>query len=128
MVAAGYSNVTGINSAEIYDPALDTCSYTGLMQVGRSSPKLVLLPDGKVLIVGISTSSFSIVNAERWDPASNSWSLVPFSFIAHSLHTATLLPNGQVLVAGGGDSGTPTRVSELFEPDKKKRPGQITSN
>jgi len=48
----GVSVGSGINSAEIYDPASGTFKPVASMAVGRSSHTATLLPNGMVLVVG----------------------------------------------------------------------------
>jgi hypothetical protein len=69
-----------------------------------------LLPDGKVLVTGGSSSplgagdiSGAVFAAEMWDPATGSWSTLAAMSGARMYHsTAVLLPDGRVLTAGGG--------------------------
>ena len=56
---------SGLQSAELYDPATKTWSYTGDMSTNRANQTATLLPDGKVLVAGGSPNLF---NAELYDP------------------------------------------------------------
>jgi len=86
--------------------------YTGSMTYPRRYLNATILPDGKVLVTGGSSSSaFSdpngkVLNAETWDPAVGSWSSMAAMSTSRLYHsTALLLPDGRVLVAGGGGDG-----------------------
>jgi galactose oxidase len=78
------------------------------MAHARFQHNLILLPDGKVLVVGGSsipslTSTVGVLQAEMWDPESEIWtSLTPMQDLRMYHSTALLLPSGEVLVAGGG--------------------------
>ena len=81
---------------------------TSPMAFGRSQHNLVILPDGKVLVVGgaadislISTNG--VLPAEIWDPVSEQWTQVAAMARNRMYHSiAILLPDGRVLSAGGG--------------------------
>ena len=66
----------------------------------------VLLPNGKVLIVGGLE--------EIYDPATGTWTITGRMRVLHSALTATLLPNGKVLAVGG---------DPLQHPHGNLRPG-----
>lgn len=74
------------------------------LQVVRNSPSATLLPNGKVLIVG-GTSTNDIASrlnsGELYDPATNSWAPAGTLAAARTWHSATKLSSGVVLVAGG---------------------------
>ncbi len=83
--------------------------YTNSMTYARRFLNATILPDGKVLVTGGSSSSeFSdprgaVNNAEVWDPATGSWSTLAAMNVWRLYHsTAVLLPDGRVLTAGGG--------------------------
>src|SRR5262249_32185941 len=75
LLAGGYgtwaSNVGPLTSAEIYDPATDTFTWTADLNITRQYHSACLLPDGTVLIAGGQVSGsdpFSMTNAEIYDP------------------------------------------------------------
>jgi N-acetylneuraminic acid mutarotase len=90
------------NLAELYDPATDKFSSAGAMAVVHCGHNAVLLPNGKVLIVGGS-------DAELYDPSTNSWSSAGTMNAAHA-GSAVLLNNNKVLLAGA------TVPAELYDP------------
>jgi len=99
-----------VTSAGVIDLNQPTPSWrqVGSMQYGRSQHNLVILPDGKVLVVGganevslISTNG--VLPAEIWDPATEQWTTVAAMTRPRMYHSiALLLPDGRVLAAGGG--------------------------
>ena len=92
---------------------------------GRVWATSVVLPDGKVMLVGGLDSwndIYSTVGAsfrpEIWDPATEAWSLMAPAATMRLYHsTALLLKDGRVLVAGGGAPGPQNNTNaEIFSP------------
>ncbi|QSQ12052.1 Kelch repeat-containing protein [Myxococcus landrumensis] len=92
----------------------------GTMLERRAFHTATRLNDGKVLVVGGSTSaSFSgaSATAEIFDPSSNSWSPTTSLQEPRARHTATLLGDGTVLVVGGhNQSGTALGSAVVYSP------------
>ena len=109
LIAGGSDPPTA--TAEIIDlnaPA-PAWQFTGFMQFARRQMNMTVLPDGKVLATGgtssagFSNATSSVLAAEMWDPATGQWSTMASMQLARLYHsTALLLPDGRILSAGGG--------------------------
>lgn len=98
------------NTAELYNPATGTWTFTGTPVTFHEGGSATLLANGEVLLAGGSsyTTSGSLVPtaaAELYDPSTGHWTATGTLPSARQSQVAVLLPNGQVLVAGGEDSG-----------------------
>jgi MYXO-CTERM domain-containing protein len=124
LVTGGRSQNVGwggfLDSAEVYDPATGTWSPTGRLATARFRHTATLLPSGKVLVTGGSTSGGIFASAEVYDPATGTWSPTGSMATARQSHTATLLPSGKVLVAGGWGWGSESQETfasaEVYDP------------
>lgn len=97
----------------------------------RKEHNSVVLPDGRVIVVGGSSSwndlASSSNHVEIYDPATNVWTQGPSAVNARLYHsTALLLPDASVLVAGGGAPGPLVNTNAeiyfppyLYAPDGK---------
>jgi len=107
-------------TAEILDlgATTPTWQYTGSLAFGRIHCNGVVLPDGKVLVVGGGTDgnlSGPIKTAELYDPATGTWSSMASQLGVRMYHsTALLLPDGRVW--SGGTNGTYANTAEVFSP------------
>jgi len=117
--------------AELYDPAAKTWTATAHpMTDARSGHAAVLLPSGKVLVVGGSVPIRQDADAARayceiYDSAQQTWTPAATLTEPRSLHQATLLSGGtHVLVTGGsaplaGAAGTydpfTRQTAELYD-------------
>jgi hypothetical protein len=113
------SGCVNFNTAELYDPTSGTFSRTtGNMVVSHSSAQAVLLPTGKVLIMGgtlSSTDSTGTNFAELYDPSTGLFSATGNMITGRQQSfTATSLQNGNVLVAGGVSSGVSVAHAEVY--------------
>lgn len=94
---------------------------TGQMTAARFDHAAVLLPSGRVLIVGgIERNGVMQPGAELFDPATRRFTATGKPLAQHGWGvTATLLRDGKVLVAGGStgcDSPCYTASAELYDP------------
>jgi hypothetical protein len=129
--AGGSTFPTGVtNKTEIIDFSAANPQWTLAkpMTDGRSQGASVLLPDGKLLVIGGTsggdTNNNAILEAEIYDPATDTWTSAGQSVIPRMYHsTAILLPDGRVWVAGSNphdtldvnERTTETRI-ELYSP------------
>ena len=98
-----------------------TIVAAGHMTVARFDHAAVLLPTGRVLIVGgIGRNGVMQPGAELFDPAADRFTATGTPIAQHGWGvTATVLRNGKVLVAGGStgcDSPCFTASAELYDP------------
>lgn len=96
------------NSTEIIDLAASTPQWRGTshMSFARMEHNAVLLPDGKVLVIGGRSDNDStptpVMTPEIFNPASETWTAVAPHSVPRRYHsTAVLLPDARVLAAGG---------------------------
>jgi hypothetical protein len=90
------------------------------MKVPRKEANSVMLPDGKLLVVGGAKGPGSYRNpvkaAEIFDPSTGTWTLMAAQTAPRAHHsTAVLLPDGRVLSAGH-DRGTYLMTGEIYSP------------
>jgi hypothetical protein len=89
------------------------------MTYARLLANTVVLPDGKVLIVGGGAAfkyTAPVKVPELYNPATGTWTAMAPHQASRMYHaTALLLPDGRVLCAGQ-DSGSLSRYGEIFSP------------
>jgi hypothetical protein len=127
LIAGGTSDSWGghqfLESAEIYDPATGKFAVTGAMRVARGSHTATRLLDGRVLVVGGTTTGDPSFNtAELYEPKTGKFTATGSMSAGRTFHDATLLADGRVLVTGGDahgwDYGGPFLASaEVYDPD-----------
>jgi len=83
--------------------------YTAPMRYARRQLNATLLPDGRVLVTGgtsstgFNSSAGPVFAAEVWDPKTETWGLWASTSERRLYHSTTvLLPDGRILSAGGG--------------------------
>ena len=114
----------GDATAELFDPASGTFSFTGPPVTGRLGATATLLRDGRVLIaggLGLTAGPDGFLpllnSAEVFDPATGTFSSTGAMVKARREQTAIQLEDGRVLVAGGYvDHICFTASAELFDP------------
>jgi WD40 repeat protein len=114
-------------ASEIYAPATRTWQPAASLNYSHTAAPWneVLLADGRVLVVGGTSTPF----AEIWDPAAGFWSTTGQMASARSANFGTVrLPDGRVLVdggaiavsycdnEGGGCYTFPTYSTEIYTP------------
>ncbi|MDB5216435.1 MAG: Branched-chain amino acid transporter, amino acid-binding protein [Myxococcaceae bacterium] len=92
--------------AELFDPVTETFVVLPAMNTAREDHGAVVLPNGKVLIVGGGDAT-----AEIYDPLTKTFKLTQPSGSPRDGRTAHLLPSGRVFVAGGA-----TLAPDIFDP------------
>ena len=116
MANANLTNILALT--ELYDPANGTWMTTGSMATNRWCQTATLLPNGKVLIAGGTTSNAQkdfFASVELYDPTTGTWTNTCTMTAARAFHTATLLPNGKVLLAGGENITGAPMTAELYD-------------
>jgi hypothetical protein len=104
LVAGGAADTPFARAVDIFDPVTWSWHPTIDAGVARHDPSTVLLPDGRVLIVGGIGSSSDVRHAAYVDPTDGmaySLGATDSGQIRGYHNIALLLPNGSVLVGGG---------------------------
>jgi Galactose oxidase-like, Early set domain/Viral BACON domain len=117
------------NTAEVINlnAASPTWRSVSSMAFARRLHSATLLPDGKVLVTGGTSSAgfnngaSAVLAAEMWDPQTEGWSTLASMKVKRLYHsTAVLLPDGRVLSGGGGrpaaDFDTFHLNAEIYSP------------
>jgi N-acetylneuraminic acid mutarotase len=100
------------SSAELYNSSTGTWTNTNSMNHARYMHAAVVLPDGKVFVIG-GLGDGHLNSTELYDPSARSWTTTANMNNARYSHTASLLTNGKVLVTGGS-SGVILNSAELY--------------
>jgi hypothetical protein len=94
-------------SAEILTPSGTALQprWTNPSQFGRKHPIPVIMPDGKILVIGgtafQNSGSTKIMEAELFDPMTETWTTLPAMTVPRQYHSsAVLLPDGRVWTGG----------------------------
>ena len=90
-------------TAEIYDPILNEWSLISTNLVPRKDHSAVLVPGGKVILIGGGDPiGAGVLPVESYDIANNQWSVISYLPEGRNLLTTTLLRDGSIMVVGGG--------------------------
>ncbi len=110
-------------STEIYDPRQGRWRAITAMAHPREEHMAVLLPDGRVLVVGgrAGLDATTLASAEIYDPRRAAWARTGSMQDARYAAAVASLPNGEVLIAGGEGKGLgplshPLRSAEIYDP------------
>jgi len=82
--------------------------------LARSSPAVVMLSDGTILVAGGLTTTGPTDSTEILDLAAGKWMLGPTMTTKRVGHTATLLKDGTVLITGGYTGTGATASAEIL--------------
>ncbi len=122
VLAVGGQSTDGaiLQSAEIYNPTLNTWTLVAPPINARYQHIGVLLPTGKVLVAGGFIPAPVQANAniaEIYDPVTNRWTAARSLNSARAGATATVLQSGKVLVVGGFNAaGQNPATAEVYDP------------
>lgn len=95
---------TPSDTAELFDPASNTYSDTGVLNASRTHHAAVLLHDGDVLVTG-GQDGGALSSAELYNRTAGTFTAIASMQQARSDHAMVTLPGGDVLVVGGaGDT------------------------
>ncbi|RKI36567.1 hypothetical protein D7Y27_28020 [Corallococcus sp. AB004] len=112
LVAGGYYNTNVANyhvTAELYDPAAGSWSYTGSMSQPRNRAATVKLLDGRVLLAGGTTpQSTNPLSAEFYDATTGTWTAT--GPMLARIEKSELLPDGRVLGLASG------QIVQIYTP------------
>ena len=118
LITAGNAGAGPIASTELYDPVGGAFSPGPDMSTSRTFHRLVVLPDGRVLIAGGFSAGAPTASVDLFDPASDTITAAGDMGIARSDGALTLLPDGRVLYTGGFIGGNAiTNTAEIYDPD-----------
>ena len=146
VVGGAKIGATPTNTAEVINLTVPVPAwrYTNPMRFARRHANATVLPDGKVLVTGGSSSvAFNdaagrVLAAELWDPGPETWTTMASMAVPRIYHSsALLLPDGRVLSAGGGrpkakNGGLHNENAEIYSPpylfkSQSQRPGIISA-
>jgi Putative Ig domain/Galactose oxidase, central domain/Kelch motif len=119
LIAGGAdNNGNALNTAELYDPAFGNTQPTGNLTDpnGRANHVSVVLPNGKVLLVGGFSNVSNLATAELYDPATGTFTPTGSMSQPRGLPAAVLLADGRVLVSGGFNTQVASNTAEIYDP------------
>uniref|UniRef100_UPI003BF97DD5 galactose-binding domain-containing protein n=1 Tax=Candidatus Amarolinea aalborgensis TaxID=2249329 RepID=UPI003BF97DD5 len=124
VLIAGGTDISGYGdyaSAEVYDPAMGTWSYTGSLNIPRRGARPIRLQDGRVLLAagahGLPNGNRFLATSELYNPTNGTWSYTGNVHVAREGYVPALLNDGRVLIAGGeGPWNVIGATAEVYDP------------
>lgn len=107
------------NTAEVYNPATGSWSFTGSLSTARYFGTAERLPDGRVLVAGGGNRCGTVyASAEVYDPVSATWSPTASMTSAREFVRSVTLADGRVMVVGGAAAGSfcAQNTAEIYNP------------
>ncbi|EMF80099.1 kelch repeat protein [Leptospira weilii serovar Topaz str. LT2116] len=111
-----------LSSVELVDPnfgGVPQVSFGSDMQIPRYGHRSHPLPNGNLLVHGVSNNTDLTQGAEIYNPNSDTWSFTnPVNFVRVE-PMSVLLQDGRVLVAGGWgptQNADPSKTAEIYNP------------
>ena len=115
-----------VNTSEIYDPATNTWTPTGPLNVRRALATATLLPNGQVLVAGgrwcpsappaTCNFTFRTATAELYNPATGTWTLTGPMTQARHTTASVLLNDGRVIVPAGFTNAGNGNNADIYNP------------
>ena len=118
LIAGGYDFATA-NTAEIYDPRTGLfTAVAATMKAHRNRHVAIMLPSGKVALVGGLIPTPQIPAAEIFDPEKGTFTAsTGNSAMGGEINLAALLPDGKVLLEGYATNTIgAAKAAEIFDP------------
>jgi alpha-tubulin suppressor-like RCC1 family protein len=95
----------------LYDPAANTWTASGPLDMTRYNTRSVLLPSGKVLTTTAPIDGGNTSTCELYDIATGTWSYTASSSVFHGRHHVGTMADGRVLAIAGG-----TSAMSIYDP------------
>jgi N-acetylneuraminic acid mutarotase len=100
---------------EVFDPQTEQFS-TLPHTLTLNSHTALLLPDGRVMVMGGRAGAIPLRTVSLYNPAVNAWSTTGNLASAHGNHSAVLLPDGRPVVIGGmSGSSSASAAIEIYD-------------
>lgn len=110
------------NTCELYNPATNTWSYTGGLNVYRGVDgliSLVMLANGNIFATG-GSKYLTWYAAETYNPQTGLWTSADNIIYPRADHNSVLLNNGKVLLVGSGVTASDgARYSEVYDASSR---------
>jgi len=115
---SGYTAIESVLTSSPSQNQVETTRYewkdAPSLLLARSSPAVVVLADGNILVAGGLTATGPTDTTEVFDLALGTWKLGPKMATKRVGHTATLLKDGTVLITGGDTGAGATASAEIL--------------